>query len=118
MAKPFDPLNFLDLAYALGEQTESEAHLRAAAGRAYYAMFLTARGRLGIRPSRKDQVETLSKLKRAHYGTGEKLGRLLGLRTEADYHLTASHPGYVDWVQNWARAKGYVEDILPRIRNI
>lgn len=119
MAKPFDPLKFLDLAYALGAQAESEAHLRAAVGRAYYALLLTARERLGIPPGhRRVHKKTLRAVRRVDKATGDKLGRLQGLRDEADYHLTPSRPEYGNWGQNWARAKGWVQDLLPKIRSI
>ena len=119
MAKSFDPLCFLELAYSLADQSSDEACLRTAVGRAYYTVFLVARDRSGIPPGvRSVHGATIQKVKRTHRATGEKLDRLRRLRVEADYYLIPSRPKYEDWKKNWARASGLVQNILPRIQSM
>jgi len=119
LAKSFDPLCFHELACSLADQSSDEACLRTAVGRAYYTVLLIARDRSGIPPGRRRaSKETIRKVKKADRATGEKLGWLLRLREEADYNLTPSRPEYGDWKKNWARAKGLVQDILPRIQSM
>ena len=118
MAKPFDPLRFYELASSLADQSPDEACLRTAVGRAYYAVFLIAQDRFGISPEcRRVNKLTIQKVKKADFATGDKLGRLKGLRVQADYYLIPSRE-YEDWKKNWARAKSLVQDILSRIQSM
>ena len=119
MAKSFDPLRFLELACSLADQSSDEACLRTAVGRAYYTVFLIARDRSGIQPTRRSvHWATIDKVKKTHRATGEKLDRLRRLRVEADYYLMPNRPANEYWEKNWARASGLVQNILPRIQSM
>ena len=86
---------FLEVARVLA-RTDSEAHRRTAAGRAYYALMLEARDRLrrwGVVPSPRDPVHSFVRLKLVR-STDEELKQIgvslekLGkLRNDADYDL-------------------------------
>jgi uncharacterized protein (UPF0332 family) len=74
----------------------TEAHWRAAAGRAYYALFhesLSALGRWGFSAPRRDNAHAFVRL-RFTYATdldvkaiGHVLESLVQMRNQADYHL-------------------------------
>lgn len=93
----FDPREYLQLAYAIGAQGQAtDAALRCAFSRAYYACFLAARDRLldmgwagyqvqGCHALVKKQVKY--RVTPAIYA---KYDALLELRLHADYHCTAT----------------------------
>jgi hypothetical protein len=107
---PFDSSTFLPVARKLDTATGSEADLRTAYGRAYYAAYLVARERLsalGHKHARADQVGVhawlLGKLKNANDPDVRVLGRQLrGLydgRLLADYDID---------LQNYAPGMGHI----------
>lgn len=90
----FDPADFLALARALAGTTDpSEAELRTAISRAYYAVFLKARenlvrlGRITPTQSGEDHGLVIATL-RGHGGPhGDQLDKLRRNRGQADYQL-------------------------------
>lgn len=62
MIQLLDPLTFLDLARDLTQRDQKEASLRTAVNRAYYALFLIAREKTGIRGKRNVHTHGLFRL--------------------------------------------------------
>jgi hypothetical protein len=115
---PFDPLAFLELAKNLIDGgSPQERELRTAVGRAYYAVFLLARDKMGIRARRDVHKLTRDALKArpGYRSTGEKLSQLGRLRSVADYELVPADPNHRNWPRNWTTARALVDQILPRI---
>ena len=119
MTQPFDPLDFLDLARELGARTQDEASLRTAVGRAYYALFIIARDKLGFAMKRK-AVHTLVtkelKRRRGYRSTADQLAALKRLRHTADYQMLPDNPSDRDWQNNWSRAEEIVNQILHKLQ--
>lgn len=116
--RPLDPLEFLELARELGGRPD-EAALRAAAGRAYYALFLLARERLGIALTTADVHSHVARLLRGQPGcwkVASDLRALRALRNVADYQLMPDDPDDRDWSENWARAQRIVRRVLPKLQ--
>ena len=113
---PFDPNEFLDVANELAK-TNDEAHLRAAIGRAYYALFLLARKKTGV--VTKDNVHTAvqkAMRKRGDLKTAEsKLRALSDMRKNADYDPLLD-PTYKSWADCWSRAQLLIKDIHPKVK--
>ena len=85
---PVDPSDFLEVARALIKGDPSEAYLRTAVGRAYYAAFLQARDAAGLRNEGSGIHEEVIK----HYSNrkdqrivGNRLSDLRKVRNRADY---------------------------------
>jgi uncharacterized protein (UPF0332 family) len=109
----FDPTLFLNMAQELG-QTSEEERLRTAIGRAYYAVFLVAREKLGVVTRRRVHQTVIEELKKTPgmRAIGDQLDRLRQLRTEADYDLRSTS----NWRTNWITAQSLAERLLPRLR--
>lgn len=108
----FDPTLFLNIARELG-QTSEEERLRTAIGRAYYAVFLVAREKLGVTTRKQVHQMVIEELRRKP-GTraiGDQLDRLRRLRTEADYDLRSTS----NWRTNWTTAQSLAERLLPKL---
>ena len=115
---PLDPLDFLTLARELGCRPD-EAALRTAVGRAYYALFLLARERLGIPLTTPDVHSQLARVLRGQPGywkTAGDLRVLRALRNVADYQLLPDDPDDRDWAENWASAERIVRRVLPKLQ--
>ena len=117
MQQPFEPLEFLNLAHDLANQGE-EARFRTAINRAYYALFLIAREKTGVKGKRQVHRETINRVKRrSGYRTaGDQLDRLFRLRVTADYELLPNAPSDRDWVHNWSDARAIIARILPKLQ--
>ena len=116
--RPLDPLEFLGLARELGGRSE-EAALRAAVGRAYYALFLLAREKLGIPLTTADVHSHVARVLRGQPGfwkVASDLRVLRALRNVADYQLMPDDPDDRDWSENWARAHRIVRRVLPKLQ--
>ena len=115
----FDPNEFLRLAHAIARDSDDEARLRSAVGRAYYAVFLQARERLGLRGHRrKIHGLVIGRLKSVNRAAGDQLDKLETLRGEADYELEVQDPLHRDWRSNWASASSYAAYISRRLRGL
>ena len=111
----FDPSEFLRVANELGQHTDDEARLRTAIGRAYYAVMLRARERLGIRVRRRVHPIVISRLRSADRPAGDQLAKLETLRGVADYDLIVNDTPHQNWQHNWQVASNFASHILRRI---
>jgi hypothetical protein len=95
MTQSFDPLDFLGLARELGNRNQDEASLRTAVGRAYYALFIIARDKLGF-ATKKRAVHTLVtkelKKRKGYRSTADQFAALKRLRHAADYQMLPYDP--------------------------
>lgn len=98
----FDPNRFLGLARELASNSDDEARLRTAVGRAYYSVFLQAREILGIRERRRVHGLVIGRLRSVDRASGDQLDLLQALRGEADYDLATRN-----WRSNWTVASDY-----------
>ncbi len=114
----FDPRSFLRLAEQLAQDDNDEASLRTAVGRAYYATFLQARDRLGIRGRRDIHGKVIGGLKARDKAAGNQLHKLETLRGAADYEMNVVDPAHRDWRSNWNMAHEYAIHILERLRGL
>lgn len=110
---PFRPELFLDLARELAQQPATEARLRTAVSRAYYAAFLTARDRLRIQGEGHQPV--LHAARTVHRPTGEKLSALFRFRILADYDLHPADPTRQDWEANWRTVNTLAGNVMPLV---
>jgi hypothetical protein len=109
---PFDPRDFLALARRLAWHSTDQASLRSAVSRAYYSVFLLARGKVGVTTRERPHKAVIDALKKLDYSLGTKLAALRRLRTIADYDIMPRCVRDRDWVRNWARANGYAGDLM------
>ncbi len=119
MSNRFDPHDFLEAATSLAASSD-EALLRTAVGRAYYSVFLVARDRLGVVQEEGAHAEVRSRLTRRNNGgrIAEQLKRLYELRTTADYNLDPQDPDYQNWSDNWQRALGWANKLMPIVEKL
>lgn len=116
---PLDPRDFLAIAERVAtDHLNSEAALRTAVGRAYYATFLRARERLGVGGRHRIHRKVISALKRADSAAGNQLDKLEELRGIADYDLNVRDPLRSNWNDNWTMAEGFANHVLRRIERI
>ncbi len=116
---PFDPLLYLSLARELANQNATEVNYRTAIGRAYYALFLLARGKSNITGSEDvhKRVGSVVSSKSGYSIVGSQLRALHRMRVEADYYLTPSDTSFEDWERNWKDAEHLVNAILPKLQS-
>ena len=115
----FEPTEFLRVAYALATEDADEAALRTAVGRAYYALFLIARDKLGVVTTEKVHGEVIGILNRRNRTRiANQLSSLLNLRLAADYQLVPEREYERDWRSNWVRAKQIVEYLRPELEKM
>ena len=115
---PFDPTQFLRVAAVIASPEANEAMLRTAVGRAYYAVFLVARDRLGVVPTEKVHSEVIRLLTRRDRNLGNQMFFLLNLRLAADYQLLPERESQQDWQINWRRAQDMAAFLLPKLDRI
>jgi hypothetical protein len=118
MSAAFDPLRFLAVAQGLACPAADESQLRTAVGRAYYALYLLARERLGERAGKGERMKTMTALNRRDPALKQKLALLEKLRVAADYHLVPQAPYDGTWEENWSEAYQLVRDIQPRLARL
>jgi uncharacterized protein (UPF0332 family) len=115
---PFDPAQFLRVAAVIASSEANEAMLRTAVGRAYYAVFLVARDRLGVVTSEKVHSEVIRLLTRRDRKFGNQMFFLLNLRLAADYQMVPDRESQQDWQVNWRRAQDTATFLLPKLERI
>jgi uncharacterized protein (UPF0332 family) len=115
---PFDPAQFLRVASVLASEGANEAMLRTAVGRAYYAVFLAARDRLGIVTTEKVHSEVVRLLTRRDRKLGNQMFYLLNLRLAADYQMTPDRESQQDWQVNWLRARDAAAFLMAKLDKI
>ena len=111
----FDPLEYLDVAESLAVWGASEADLRTAVNRTYYAVFLTARDALGVEGSSHIHGRVIGELKRHDRFASRQLDSLLDLRTLADYDVHIQNPFRSDWRDNYELARRLASFVLARL---
>ena len=123
MEQPFDPEPLLRLAEELatpGEDGEEapEIKLRAAVGRAYYAVFHVARERTGV-IDREGIHATVVYQVRRRYGhiVGEKQNRIKLMREVADYEFPPIDSAFSDWQKNWTDVRLLSAQVLEKLKN-
>ncbi len=111
----FAPHEFIEIANSLAALDSSEASLRTAVGRAYYAAFLIARQNLGVTGRRNVHSRVISELKRTDRFAGDQLDKLEELRGFADYDMDVQDPLFSNWQDNWNKARLFATYIIARI---
>ena len=115
-SQPFDPLDYLHVADALTDQDPSEANLRTAIGRLYYAAFLLARESLGVAGRSRIHGRVIGELARNDRVAAVELEKLFDLRILADYDLEVQDPLRTDWQRNYQFARRLAQSVLERLR--
>jgi hypothetical protein len=119
MIKPLNPIQFLSVAQELAKETNDEAKLRIAVGRAYYALFLIAREKTGVVATDNVHTEVIRALRRQGYRPlARQLQALKMLRVVADYQLLPDNPTHRDWRRNWSISQAIINQILPKLRTM
>ena len=115
-SQPFDPLEYLHVAVALTDQDPSEADLRTAIGRLYYAVFLLARESLGVVGRSRIHGRVIGEVARIDRVAAVELEKLFDLRILADYNLDVQDPLRNDWQRNYQMARRLANFVLERLR--
>jgi hypothetical protein len=116
MLKTFMPIDFLAVARDLANRSQDEATLRAAIGRAYYAVFLTARDKAHIQGTDGLHVRVKNAIKTRDYIAAAAFKSLGDLRVEADYVTVTRDPTYQDWLANWRLADHYATELVEFLK--
>lgn len=111
----FNPLDFLRTAEFLAERDPSEAGLRTAVSRTYYAVLLAAADSLGVTAGQHMHTRALGALLRHDEQAGKRFRQLMRLRVLADYDLDIQDPLRTDWRRNYRLARSYAAFVLGRI---
>ena len=115
---PFDPVEFVMVAESLAATDSSEADLRTAVGRLYYAAMLTARDTLGVAGGRRVHGRVIGELRRHDKIASIQLGRLHDLRALADYDTNIQDPLKADWRRNYNSARNLTAFVMRRLADI
>ena len=118
----FDLIAFYQIAEQIVEANKSEAALRTAVGRLYYAAFLKARQvlyrgvvpRRLIKKKRGEHAVIAENLRARNWVLGTQYDTLRELRVQADYFLVPKQE-YQDWLANWSRAKAVADGLMPKL---
>ena len=94
----------------------SEASMRTAVGRIYYAVFLTVRETLGVSGRSRIHGRVIGELRRRDRYAGDQLQKLEGLRVVADYQLDVQSAFDADWQRNYRMARRLADYILGRLQ--
>lgn len=114
----FDPLDLLRVAEFLAERDSSEASLRTAVSRTYYAVLLAVSDELGVERGRNIHSRAIGELERRDQYAGSQLQRLMVLRILADYELEVQDPYRTNWRRNYQMARGYANSVVNTLRRI
>lgn len=112
---PFDPAGFFELAQELAAPGASEARLRTAVARTYYAVFLVAREKLGVTTQDDVHSTVIGQVKARYRVAGDQLDKLRRLRRRADYELDPTSP---NWQADWTTTLEVATHLLPNIRTM
>jgi hypothetical protein len=116
MSKPFTPMDFLAVARDMANRSQDEATLRAAVGRAYYAIFLTARDRARIQGTDGLHQRVKDVIKAKDHVAAATFQSLRDLRVEADYFPVTRKPYYKDWLANWKLAEHHASELVEFLK--
>ena len=114
----FDPLDLLRVAEFLAERDSSEASLRTAVSRTYYAVLLAVSDELGVARGRNIHSRAMGELERRDQRAGDQLRRLMRLRVLADYFLDIRRPFRADWQWNYRLARRHANLVVNGLRRI
>src|SRR5437899_4097445 len=109
---PFDPAEFFAVAQGLAAAPTTEAKLRTAVGRAYSAVLIATRDRLGITATEGVHALTIREAKVRYRPYGDQLDSFRWLRTKADYNMQQTDPTLADWPALWQRADTLAKRLL------
>jgi hypothetical protein len=112
MPDPFQPSEYFQVAQELAAHAPSEAHLRAAVSRAYYAIFLIARDKAHLVGKERLHQMTKAAIQARSFAAGGEYESLRQLLVQADYLLFPDDPAYEDWTTNWRDADYYATSLL------
>lgn len=111
----FDPVEFVLIAESLSGDDASEADLRTAVNRTYYAVFLAAREKFQVEGRRNIHGRVAGALSIYDKNAGNQLRKLRGLRTLADYQLDIQDSSDRNWRDNYRKARNFADFILDRL---
>lgn len=114
----FNPLRFLELAKDLAKSND-ESNLRTAVGRAYYAIFLTIRKKLGVDNEYEVHAAVFNRLVRLRKTMiNTQLSEMKRLRVTADYEITPVNEDHEDWRKNWERQDLLANTLLSHVKSL
>ena len=118
MTSSFEPRELFEIALQHGHSGASEAHLRTAINRAYYATFWLARGKTYIQDREQVHTKVIGALKKIpeFRQAWRQLESLYHLRLLADYHSVPENPLDGDWERNWSKARSFAEYLIPKFQ--
>ena len=111
----FDPLEFLRVAESLANDDASEAALRTAVSRTYYAVFLVARDRFQVEGSRNIHGRVTGALRTYSKDASIQFQKLMDLRALADYQLQDLDILDRNWNDNYRKASKFAAFVLERL---
>ena len=111
----FDPLEFLSVAESLSVDDVTEADLRTAVSRTYYAVFLMAREKFRVAGKRNIHGRVIGAVRIYDRMAGVQLHKLETLRILADYHLQDLETLDRNWRDNYRKARNFATFILDRL---
>jgi hypothetical protein len=118
VGSPFDPERFLDVANNLLINAD-EGSLWTAVGRAYYAVFITARDRLRITETENVHGKVIDLVNRSVGNSfGSQLAAMRRLRAVADYEMAPVDPTCRDWRENCEKQIALASLLLPRMKSL
>ena len=115
-ARGFDPLEFVGIADLLVSHPTSEAGLRTAVGRLYYAAFLSAREFLAVPGRTRIHQRVIGELRTHDRMAAQQLETLRRIRVVADYDLEVQDPIRTDWQRNYQMARRLANFVLERLQ--
>ena len=114
-SEPFDPIEFFRIAESLATQDSSEASLRTAVNRFYYAALLASRESLQVSGGRHIHGRVIGELRRRDRYAGDQLEKLEVLRGLADYQMEVQGSIRSDWQGNYEMARRLSTFVLERL---
>jgi hypothetical protein len=116
MPDSFTPIDFLSVARDLADRSQTEASLRAAVGRVYYAIFITARDKAGLQGTDRLHERVKQAIWHKHPVAAGRFETLRRLRVQADYIPVTRDPTYQDWLANWRLADLYASELVEFLK--
>jgi hypothetical protein len=114
----FDPLEFLRLADELATDGADEAALRTAVGRVYYAVFLMARAKTGIRGRHQVHERIRQAISPVDDQAASMLGSMSYFRMVADYELIPGNPQFQGWQTVWSRVRRDAATVIAALSRL
>lgn len=119
MSAPFDPEEYFRFAREIAATSQSEAALRSAVSRAYYAVFLLARERMDVRVTARAHESVIRRLAEdGHVFLASLLGTIRSFRELADYSLAPDRPDHQSWEETWLRVERHVAHLIRELRRL